>query len=307
VLRFVLAKIGVALVTLILAVTLAFLLGRLAGDPVANLLGPLAPREQVEAMRQELGLDRPLPEQLLATFGDLARGELGTSLRYNQSNLEIILSRFPASLQLAVAAITIALVVGVPVGVFAALRENTLPDRLLMSGALVGQSLPLYWLGMMLVLVFSVQLGWLPAARSGTWQHLVLPALTLSTLPLARVARLTRSSVSEVLSEDYITAARARGLREGRVVVIHTLRNAALPVITLIGLQVGILLSGSVTVEVVFAWPGLGALAVDAVSFRDFPLVQSIVVFGALVFVTVNLLVDLAYGWIDPRIRGQGA
>lgn len=305
--RFVAAKVGVALVTLILAITLAFLLGRLAGDPVANLLGPLAPVEQVEAKRAELGLDRPLAAQLATTFADLARGDLGTSLRYNRPNAEIIGSRFPASMRLALVAIVIAVLVGVPLGIMAALRENTLLDRTLMGGALVGQSLPLYWLGMMLVLVFAVQLGWLPPARSGTWQHLVLPAVTLSTLPLARIARLTRSSMSEVLGEDYIVAARARGLPEWRVVVAHAVRNAALPVITIIGLQVGVLLSGSVTIEVVFAWPGLGTLAVDAVSFRDFTLVQGIVIFGALVFVGVNLLVDLAYGIIDPRIREQSS
>ena len=303
--RFVLAKAGVALVTLVVAVTLAFLLGRLAGDPVANLLGPLAPREQVEAKRAELGLDRPLGVQLMSAFGDLARGDLGTSLRYNRSNWDIILSRFPASMQLAGAAMVIALLIGVPIGMIAALRENTLVDRVLMSGAVLGQSMPLFWLGMLLVLVFSIRLGWFPAARSGTWLHLVLPAVTLSTLPLARVARLTRSSVSKVLDEDYITAARARGLNERRVVIVHAIRNAALPVVTLIGLQVGGLLSGSVTIEVVFAWPGLGTLAVDAVSFRDFVLVQAIVIFGALVFVTVNLLVDLTYGIIDPRTRDQ--
>jgi peptide/nickel transport system permease protein len=302
---FALSKVGVALVTLVLAVTLAFLLGRLAGDPVANLLGELAPREQVEAKRAELGLDRPLPVQLASAFADLARGDLGMSLRYNRPNTQIIASRLPASMQLAGAAIVIAILLGIPLGVLAALREGTLLDRFLMSGALLGQSLPLYWLGMMLVLLFSIRLGWLPAARSGTWQHLVLPAVTLSTLPLARIARLTRSSMSEVLGEEYVTAARARGLGEYTVVVTHALRGAALPVVTMIGLQAGSLLSGVVTIEVVFAWPGLGTLAVDAVSFRDFALVQGIVIFGALVFVSVNLLVDLAYGLIDPRIREQ--
>lgn len=304
--RFVVSKVGVALVTLVLAVTLAFLLGRLAGDPVANLLGELAPREQVEAKRQELGLDRPLPVQLAGAFADLARGDLGMSLRYNRPNTQIIASRLPASLQLAGAAMVIAIILGIPLGVLAALRENTLLDRVLMSGALLGQSLPLYWLGMMLVLLFSIRLGWLPAARSGTWQHLVLPAVTLSTLPLARIARLTRSSMSEVLGEEYVMAARARGLAELTVVGTHALRNAALPVVTMIGLQAGSLLSGVVTIEVVFAWPGLGTLAVDAVSFRDFSLVQGIVIFGALLFVSINLLVDLTYGFIDPRIREQG-
>jgi peptide/nickel transport system permease protein len=303
--RFVASKVGVAVVTLAMAITLAFFLSRLAGDPVANILGPLAPRDQVEAMRTELGLDKPLVVQLATTFGDLARGDLGTSLRYDRPNAEIIVDRFPESMQLAAAAMLIAGVVGVPLGVVAALRANTVVDRLLMAGAVVGQSLPLYWLGMMLVLLFSVRLGWFPAAMSGSWRHLLLPAVTLSTLPLARIARLTRSSVSDVIGEDYITAARARGLAQSRIVTVHTLRNAALPVITLIGLQLGGLLSGVVTIEVVFAWPGLGTLAVDAVSFRDFSLVQAIVIFGALVFVVINLLVDVSYGFIDPRTREQ--
>jgi peptide/nickel transport system permease protein len=303
--RFVASKVGVAAVTLALAITLAFFLSRLAGDPVANILGPLAPREQVEAMRAELGLDRPLFAQLGSTFVDLVQGDLGTSLRYDRPNVEIIAERFPASMQLAAAAMLIAIVVGVPLGVIAALRQNTATDRVLMAGAVLGQSLPLYWVGMMLVLVFAVELDWLPAAMSGTWQHLVLPAVTLSLLPLARIARLTRSSVSDVIGEDYIVAARARGLTEPRVVAVHTLRNAALPVVTLIGLQLGGLLSGVVTIEVVFAWPGLGTLAVDAVSFRDFSLVQAIVIFGAMVFVVVNLLVDVSYGVIDPRTREQ--
>jgi peptide/nickel transport system permease protein len=305
VVRFVVSKVGVALATLALAITLAFFLSRLAGDPVANILGPLAPRDQVEEMKAELGLDDPLLVQLATTFVDLVQGDLGTSLRYDRPNADIIVDRFPASMQLAGAAMLIAVVIGVPLGVVAALHQNTAVDRFLMAGAVLGQSLPLYWLGMMLVLVFSVQLEWLPAAMSGSWQHLVLPAVTLSTLPLARIARLTRSSVSDVIGEDYITAARARGLAEPRVVAVHTLRNAALPVITLIGLQLGGLLSGVVTIEVVFAWPGLGTLAVDAVSFRDFSLVQAIVIFGALVFVVINLLVDLSYGIIDPRTREQ--
>lgn len=305
-LRFLVPKLVAAIATLLLAVTIAFFLARLSGDPVRTILGPLASEEQVALTRARLGLDRPLLTQYVTYLGDLLRGDLGTSLRYNTSNWELIWSRFPASMQLSLAAVAIAVVVGVPLGMFAALKENTVWDRASVIASLSGQSLPLFWIGLMFILVFSVNLGWFPAGQSGTWKHLVLPAVTLSFFPMARISRLTRSAMTEVLEEGYVTAARARGLRERTVVVVHALRNAALPVITIIGLQAGALLSGAVTVEFVFAWPGLGTLATQAVSFRDFPLVQAVVVVGALVFVVINLVVDLLYGLVDPRIR-EGA
>lgn len=297
------SKVGAALITFVIAVSLAVVLSNLGGDPVANLLGPLAPKEQVKAERRALGLDRPLPVQVVSTLGDVARGNLGTSLRYDQPCWEIIKSRFPRSLELMVSALLIGILAGIPLGVMAALRENSLVDRFAMTFALAGQSLPLYWLGMIAVLLFSLELRWLPAGRAGGFSHIVLPALVLATLPMGRIARLTRASMSRVLDEDYILAARARGLSTFRTVVVHALRNAALPVVTMIGLQAGGLISGAVTVEVVFAWPGLGSLAVDAVSFRDFRLVQGIVIFGAFVFVTINLVVDVLYGVLDPRIK----
>jgi peptide/nickel transport system permease protein len=301
--RYLVSKVVAAVVTFAIAVSLAVVLSNVGGDPVANLLGPLAPKEQVEAERTALGLDRPLPVQIVSTLGNVARGDLGTSLRYNESCWSIIESRLPRSLELMIAAMLLGTFLGIPLGVVAALRENSFLDRFTMTIALAGQSVPLYWLGMIAVLVFSVQLGWLPAGRAGGWTHLVLPAIVLAMLPMGRIARLTRASMSRVLDEDYILAARARGLSSFRTIVVHALRNAALPVVTIIGLQAGVLISGAVTVEVVFAWPGLGSLAVDAVSFRDFRLVQAIVIFGAFVFVTINLLVDLLYGMLDPRIR----
>jgi len=303
----VLSKLGSAAVTFVIAVSLAVVLSSVGGDPVANLLGPLAPKEQVEAERAALGLDRPLPVQVISTLGDVARGDLGTSLRYEQPCWDIIKSRFPQSLKLMVFALLLGILVGVPLGVIAALRENTIVDRLVMTIALTGQSFPLYWLSMMAVLLFSLKLGWLPAGRADGWSHIVLPGVVLSLLPIGRIARLTRASMSRVLDEDYILAARARGLSATRTVGIHALRNAALPVVTIIGLQAGGLLSGAVTVEVVFAWPGLGSLAVDAVSFRDFKLVQAIVIFGAFIFVTINFAVDVLYGILDPRIRLRSA
>lgn len=301
--RFVIPKLVAAIATLLLAVTIAFFLARLSGDPARTILGPLASEEQVALKRAELGLDQPLLSQYVSYLGELVRGDLGESLRYGQSNWELIWSRFPASIQLSVAAVAIAVLIGVPLGVFAALKENTIWDRLSVIASLSGQSLPLFWIGLVFILLFSVNLGWFPAGQSGTWKHLVLPAVTLSFFPMARISRLTRSAMTEVLEEGYVTAARARGLRERTVVVVHALRNAALPVVTIIGLQAGALLSGAVTVEFVFAWPGLGTLATQAVSFRDFTLVQAVVVVGALVFVLINLVVDLIYGLVDPRIR----
>lgn len=302
-LKFVVPKLLGALITVLLAVTIAFFLARLAGDPVNNILGALASDEQVAAKRAQLGLDKPLFEQYVTFLLSLLQGDLGTSLRYNLSNWDVIVSRFPSSLLLAAAAVLISTVVGIPLGILAALKENTIWDRISVTLSLLGQSLPGFWIGLMFILLFSVQLGWFPAGQSGTWQHLVLPAITLSFWPLARVARITRSSFTGVLEEGYVTAARARGLSEPTVVIAHALRNAALPIVTIVGLQAGALLSAAVTVEFVFAWPGLGSLAVQAVAFRDFSLVQALVVVGVVAFVVINLFVDLLYGLIDPRIR----
>ncbi len=301
--RFLVPKVAGALVTLLLAVSLAFVLARTTGDPARNILGEFATEEQVEAKRVELGLKDPLAEQFITYIGDLVTGDLGTSFRYSRTNWSLIVSRFPASIQLTVAAVSIAMLIGIPLGIVAALKENTVWDRLSVAVALVGQSVPAFWLGLMFILLFAVNLGWFPAGHSGSLRHLVLPAVTLSFFPIARVARLTRSSLTEVLEEEYITSARARGLRENTVIMTHALRNAALPVITIIGLQAGALLSGAVTVEFVFAWPGLGSLAIQAVQFRDFSLVQAIVVVGAATFVVINLAVDILYGIVDPRIR----
>jgi peptide/nickel transport system permease protein len=306
VVRLITVRVLGALATLFIAASLAFFLSRLAGDPVRNMLGDLATADQVAEMRAELGYDRPLVTQWLDFLGDLVRGDLGESLRYGQSNLEVIGGRIGASVQLALAAILIAVVVGVPVGLIAARREGSWIDRTLMAGSLLGQSVPAFWLAMISVLVFAVEFGWFPAGGSGTWRHLVLPACTLATLPLARIARLSRSSAIDVLQEPFIVAAQARGVPDRRVLFGHVIRNISLPVLTIIGLQAGGLLSGAVTIEVVFGWPGMGQLAVQAVQFRDFPLVQSIVLVGAAVFVGINLLVDVLSGLADPRVRVTG-
>lgn len=304
--RFLAVRVLGALVTLVIAVSLAFFLSRLAGDPVRNLLGDLAPSDQVAELRSELGYDRPLVTQWADYLGDLAHGDLGDSLRYGDSNTSVIAGRLGASIELAGAALVIAVIIGVPTGLLAAHHEGTWIDRTLMTGSLLGQSLPAFWLAMLAVLLFAVKLGWFPAGGSGSWSHLVLPAFTLATLPLARVARMSRSAAVDVLQEPFILAARSRGISERNVLIRHVVRNIALPVLTIIGLQAGGLLSGAVTVEVVFGWPGMGSLAVQAVQFRDFPLVQSIVIVGAVVFVTINLLVDVLCGVADPRVRVSG-
>jgi len=304
--RFVVVRLIGAFTTLLLAVTLAFFLSRLAGDPVRNILGELATRDQVESFRTKLGFDRPLIVQLGKYLGSLLRGDLGTSLRYGQSNVSVIQGRLGASLQLAVAALAIAVAVGVPLGLIAAKRAGTWIDRSLMTFSLVGQSVPAFWLAMLASQMFAVKLGWFPAGGSGSLSHLVLPAITLGSLPTARVARLTRSAAVDVLDQPFVLAAQSRGVGEQRVLVSHVMRNISLPVITIVGLQAGSLLSGAVTIEVVFGWPGMGSLAVQAVQFRDFPLVQAIVIVGAVIFVVVNLLVDLFCGMADPRVRLTG-
>jgi peptide/nickel transport system permease protein len=215
----------------------------------------------------------------------------------------MILDRLPYTLELVVAGMTLAVLIGVPLGVLAATREGTWWDRAASGLALLGQSIPVFWLGMMLVVLFAVKLGWLPAGQAGTWKNLVLPAVTMSLYPMAHIARLTRASMAEALQEPYIDSARARGLTRARVVWKHAFKNAMMPIVTIVALQAGILLSGAVAIEYVYSWPGIGQLALQAVQFRDFPLVQAIVVFGAVTFVVLNLIVDIIPSIVDPRVR----
>lgn len=301
--RLIVSKTANAIVTLVVASSIAFFLARGSGSPVQQILGDFATPEQIAQLNATLGMDQPLIVQYGRFLLDLVTFNLGDSLRYGLSNMDLIAGRLPASIELASAALLIAVVIGVPLGIVAAVREGGVIDRLASALALLGQSVPLFWLGLMLIMLFAVQLGWLPAGQNTGFSSLVLPAVTLSTLPMAQIARLTRSSMSEVLHEGFIAAARARGLAGWRIILVHAFRSASLPVVTIVGLQMGMLFSGAVTVEFVFAWPGLGSLATQAVQTRDFPLVQAIVIVGALGFVLINLLVDLLYGLVDPRIR----
>jgi peptide/nickel transport system permease protein len=304
--RFLTSKLVWAAVTLALALTFAFILGRASGDPTVSILGPFATQEQVAELKHELGLDRPWLDQYLTYMGDTVRGDLGDSLQYARPNTELVRSRLGNSIELLFAGMLLAVLIGVPLGVLAGLREGTAWDRIASGAALVGQSIPIFWLGLILVLVFAIHLGVLPAGQDGGFEHLVLPAITLSLYPMAHISRLTRSAIAEVMHEPFIVAARARGIHSTRIVWKHALRNAAPPILTVTALQAGALLSGAVAVEYVFSWPGIGLLALDAVSFHDYTLVQAIVIVGAVTFVLITLTVDLLYGLIDPRIR-EGA
>lgn len=285
---------------------LIFVLMRLVpGDPAIQALGVEsgdATAEQVEALRREWGLDQPLPVQYFYWLGNALQGDLGRSTVSRVPVSEEIMSRFPATLQLTVVSMLVSVVLGIPFGVIAAVRHNSLIDRGSTIIALLGICTPTFWLGLMLMLLFSVQLGWLPSFGRGGITHLILPAITLGASASAIIARVTRSSMIEVLSEDFIRTARAKGLAERIVVYRHAIKNALIPIITILGLEFGFLLSGSVVTETVFSYPGLGLLLINSINNRDFPVVQGALLLFALQFVIVNLVVDLLYGFVDPRI-----
>ena len=280
-----------------------FVLTHLSGDPTSLLLPPNASQEERARFRQQMGFDRPLPVQYLDFLGRAVRGDFGNSLRHGGPAFGLVLDRVPATLTLGAFALVLSLIVAVPLGILAALRRNTVWDGLSLVLSLFGQAVPVFWLGIMLIIVFAANLRWLPASGSGTLGHLVLPGLTLAAYSVAVVTRLLRSSLIEVLSADYIRTGRAKGVSERLIVVRHALKNAALPVITVVGLQVGALLGGAVITEEVFAYPGMGRLAVQAISTRDFPVIQAFVVLVAALIVSINFLVDLLYGWVDPRVQ----
>lgn len=300
---YILKRTSIAVVTLWLAITIAFVLARGTGDPVRVLTGAEASEEVIEAMRQALGLDRPFLVQYGEYLLKLATGDLGQSLRFGVSNAQLIAETLPTSAKLALAAVAIAVVVGIALGSFAATHSGTIYDRFATTAALLGQSTPSFWIGLILILIFAENLRWLPAGRDGGFYHLILPAVTLSSSTMAKIALLTRSGMISALAQDYVLAAKARGIARWRIVYIHALRNAMLPVLTITALQIGTLISAAVTVELVFSWPGMGQLAVSAVLARDFPLVQALVLVGAGLFVVLNLVADIAYTIVDPRVR----
>ena len=301
--KIIVPRLGRAVVTLWLVVTVVFVVLRFSGDPVSLLLPSDASQEQIQALRVDLGLDQPIPVQYGRFILDVFRGDLGESLRFNQPALGLVWDRFPATLALALVAFVIAAVVGLSVGSLTAFARESPIDRIAMAVMGFLQSAPSFFLGIMLILLFSVKLGWLPTSGYGSPSQLVLPALTLSALTLASIARITRSALLDVLRADYIRTARAKGLPQRLIWFRHALRNAALPLVTTLGLELAELLAGAVIVETVFAWPGIGRLAIDSVAARDYPVVQAAVLLIASIFVVINLLVDLSYLVLDPRTR----
>jgi len=323
-----------SLLPVLFGITLAvFLLRLIPGSAATVIAGERATPEQIEALKEQLGLNRPLYLQYFAFLGNLVRLDFGNSLLSGIPVIDEIRSRWAATFELSLAAMLVAIVLGIPAGVIAAVHKNRPVDNLLMSGSLVGVSLPVYWLGLLLIYLFSVTLNWLPpsgrisiesgfsfrpitgfyildallklnaSALGDVLSHLILPALTLGTIPLAIVARITRSAMLEVLTQDYIRTAKAKGLPDRLVVFRHALKNALLPISTTIGLQYGRLLGGAILTETIFSWAGIGSWVYDGILARDYPVVQGGVVFIAVVFVLINLLVDISYAWIDPRIQ----
>ena len=294
-----------ALIALWLVSTVVFVVMRLSGDPVPLLLPPDAPRSEIFRVRAELGLDRPLPVQYALFLGNILRGDFGRSIHFRVPAIQVVLDRLPATLELGLTAFLVAVVVAVPIGLLSAVKRNSLLDHSAMGVALVGQSAPTFFIGILFILLLSLKAGWFPTSGRGDWRHLVLPALTLALFAMASVARLTRSAMLEVLGADYIRTARAKGLSELLVVAKHTFKNAAIPVVTITGLQFGTLLGGAVVTETVFAWPGIGRLAIQSIYNRDYPVVQATVFLSALMFIVLNLAIDVLYGLLDPRIRAR--
>ena len=302
--RFLARRLALTIPVLLGVATLVFaLIHLIPGDPAQAMLGETAAEEDVQALRTRLGLDRPLIEQYGGFLWGVSRGDLGTSLRTSEPVMQAILDRLPATLELAVAAMLVALGVSIPLGIIAAVRRGTIVDHLATTLALAGISIPNFWLGPLLAIVFAVELGWLPVSGRGTAAHLVLPAMSLGAALAAILARMTRASLLEELREPYVQAARARGASRSRAVVRHAFRNSLIPIVTLVGLQFGAVLTGAVITETIFAWPGIGRLLIQSIGFRDYPLVQGCILFIAVTYVGMNLLTDLVYGVLDPRIR----
>ena len=305
--RFVSIRILRALVTVLAVMTFAFVVLRLSGDPAQTLLGPDVPQDIVDAFRRKWGLDEPVWKQYLSYLGAIFTGDFGLSMRDRSPALELVLDRVPATLMLTIPALILKLGLGIPAGIYAALHRDSLVDRGVIFLAILGFTLPSFVLGLVLVLIFAVTLGVLPSGGFGTWQHAILPAITISIGGIGVLARFSRSAMIEVLGQPYIRTASAKGVRWGDVIRGHALPNAAVPIVTIVGFMVGSLIAGAVVVETIFSWPGIGRLLIVSVSNRDLAVVQCILLLIAAVMVASNLIVDLLYGWLDPRLRSQSA
>ncbi|MFC2106623.1 ABC transporter permease [Candidatus Bipolaricaulota bacterium] len=302
--HYVLGRFINAIIILLVIASIVFVLVRLSGDPAELLLPTNATEEQIQFLREKLELDRPLWVQYLVFMRNLlTRGDLGQSFRYNKPALNLVLRSLPATARLALSAILVALMIGIPAGVISGLHPGSFIDVAVQSLTLLGQCMPTFWIGIMLILVFAVRLGWLPVMGLGGLRHLVLPAVTLGLTTAALIARMLRAAIFEITYEDYTRTARAKGLPERIVVWKHIFRNALIPVITILMVQVGYLMGGSVVTETVFNYPGMGLLAVQSILGRDYAVVQTFVIFTGIIVVTANLLADISYGIVDPRIR----
>ena len=301
--RYVVKRLWQGAIAIMGALLIVFIAQRLAGDPVALMLPMEATEEDFAAMRAQLGLDQPFIVQFGIFFWDALQGEFGTSYHWNQPAMDLILERLPATLELALAGLVFAIVLSVPLGVLSAVYRGGWIDTTAKIFAMLGQAMPSFWVGLLLIVAVAVQLQWLPAYGRGTLAHLILPAIALGWYPVAAMTRTLRSSMLDILESDYVRMERAIGLPERQIIWCYALRNAAVPLVTMVGVYFANMLGGAFVIEVVFAWPGVGRTVVEAVFARDFPVVQAGVVLASVVFVVVNLLVDLSYGFIDPRIR----
>jgi peptide/nickel transport system permease protein len=301
--QFIIRRTLYAIITLFILSLTIFLVVRLTGDPVTLLAEPGARAEDLDRVRTEWGLNRPLPVQYLSFLHNIATGQLGKSFNYEMPVSQLYFQRLPNSLELALAASLISFLVGIPAGLISAVRVNTAWDNVGKIVALLGLAVPGFWLGLVLILVFSVWLGWLPTSGQGGWQHLIMPALALGWYFAASLLRLTRSSMLEVLRSEYIKLARLKGLPGLAVIAMHAFKNALIPVLTLAGINLVVMINAGVIIEVIFAWPGIGRLLYEGIFQRDFPLVQGIVLLAGMMIVAINLIIDILYAYIDPRIR----
>lgn len=310
-LKMILKRILQLIPVLLITMSITFVITRvLSGNPAVSILGPQASAEDIEKMEEEMGLNDPFPVQYVNYIGGVLTGDLGTSYRYNQPVAGLILEKLPNTLQLALSSLLIALLIGIPVGIISAVKQYSVFDYVAMITALVGVSMPTFWLGLMLVLVFSVNLGWFPTMGMGSLSnglgdflsHLFLPALCLSFGSMANFARISRSSMLEVINQDYMKAVRAKGIREWVVIMKHGLKNALPPIVTVLGMRIASLMTGAIMIETIFSWPGIGRLIVDAINNNDFEMIQGTVLFMAVLYVGVNLIVDIAYLYINPKV-----
>lgn len=302
-LRYVLVRIGHAIVSILVLTFVVFFLVRLTGDPAKALLPDLTPPEVVEAMRVKLGLDKPLYEQYLIFITGILRGDLGTSFVFRLPVSDLIAQRFPNTLMLAIAALFTVVVIGVPLGIFAAYHRGRWPDRVASWTAVIGQSVPAFWVGLILIFIFAIVLKWLPAGGTGGPANFIMPALVMAVFPLAGLVRLLRSSMIETLETDYVKFLRLKGVPERTILWKHGLRNAGLTTLTFVGLLSASLLAGSVIAETVFSWPGMGWLISESIVSKDFAVVQGVVLVFSVIYIVMNLLTDLAYGYLNPRLR----